>query len=318
MHRTITRTAAATLLAFTFMTLVSMDARGEVTAKKTDKGLAIEIDGKPFTTYTSFGNDKTATTPICWPIIGPTGKEMTRKYPMVEGDETEKSDHPWHRSLWFTHGEVNGKSFWDKDPIVEKSRKVEQLGDKVVVTTENDWLNTETNKPECTDKRTLTFGTIGDVRYIDLDVTITATEGDVLFGDTKEGSMGVRVPGTMKVDAKKGGHIVNQQGDTDGETWGKRSPWVDYYGPVEDETLGIAILNHPKSFRFPTWWHVRTYGLFAANPFGVSYFEGTGDGKLELKKGESINLSYRIIFHEGDTEKAGIDDLYKAYSEEKK
>ena len=86
----------------------------------------------------------------------------------------------------------------------------------------------------------LAFGTDGDARWIDFDITITEAPGPVKFGDTKEGTFGVRVPGTMKVEAENGGgHIVNSHGQTDKAAWGKRAAWVDYYGPVDGQTLGI-------------------------------------------------------------------------------
>jgi hypothetical protein len=102
----------------------------------------------------------------------------------------------------------------------------------------------------------------------------------------------------------------------DDEAWGKRSNWVDYSGPVAGEVAGITIFNHPASFRYPTWWHVRTYGLFAANPFGIKDFESDlkMDGTVVLKKGESLKFYYRIIFHKGDVNSFDIGKQYKEYA----
>ncbi len=88
------------------------------------------------------------------------------------------------------------------------------------------------------------------------------------------------------MDDKAGGKIVNSDGLVDDEAWGKQAAWVDYSGPVDGQTVGIAILNHPQSLRYPTYWHVRTYGLFAANPFGVHDFLGQPDanGSLTLAR----------------------------------
>ena len=133
----------------------------------------------------------------------------------------------------------------------KKFNKIENLDGTAVIETENDWVAGDTGETLCSDVRTLTFGTLGDSRYIDFDITITAVADDVEFGDTKEGCMGIRVPGTMKTDSKLGGHLVNSHGDMDGDAWGKRSPWVDYYGPVEDEKLGIAIMNHRGQLPVP-------------------------------------------------------------------
>ena len=138
----------------------------------------------------------------------------------------------------------------------------------------NDWLGP--------DRRSLRRPAGADLRqrresrWIDFLIAITATNGPVTFGDTKEGTFGMRVAESMRVEAKHGGRIVNSRGQTDAAAWGKPAEWVDYHGPVDGQTLGIAILNHPASFRFPTGWHVRTYGLFAANPFAQEEFPRQG------------------------------------------
>jgi hypothetical protein len=147
---------------------------------------------------------------------------------------------------------------------------------------------------------------------------MTAEQEKVVFGDTKEGTFGIRVPEVLAVDTKKGGRIVNAEGAVNGDAWGKRSAWVDYHGIIDGEKVGIAILNHPSSFRYPTHWHVRTYGLFAANPFGVHEFDNLQDtkaGEYILPKGESFTLRYRILFHKGDANEAGISDAFKKYAE---
>lgn len=77
----------------------------------------------------------------------------------------------------------------------------------------------------------------------------------------------------MAVDSKLGGKIINSNGIVDGDARGKPAAWSDYNGPVEGENLGIAMLNHPSSFRAPTRWHVRSYGLFTANPFALNQYD---------------------------------------------
>lgn len=101
---------------------------------------------------------------------------------------------------------------------------------------------------------------------------------------------------------------------------GQAGAWVDYHGPVEGETLGVAILNHPSSFRFPTYWHVRTYGLFTANPFGVRSFTGdkTQDGSYTLPAGATLTFRYRVLFHRGDEEVGKVAAAYDAYSKQAK
>ena len=286
----------------------------EITIEKSDQGMDVKIDGKLFTRYAVDFNG----TPILWPIIGPTGKPMTRAFPMGK-QEGEKEDHPHHRSFWFNHGDVNGLSYWHKETI--KHREFVKLDESKLpgIVTRNDWLSPD-GKKVCEDERTFRFGTDGKSRWIDFDITIKATEGPVKFGDTKEGTMGIRVPASMKVDSKQGGQIVNAGGDTDQAAWGKSSPWVDYHGPVDGETVGIAIMNHPSSFRFPTYWHVRTYGLFAANPFGLHDFKGSRsvDGSQTLAKGETMTFRYRILFHLGDEKSGKVAEAFKSYTNQRK
>lgn len=311
----------------------------EITLEKRDQaihGIAVLSDGKLFADYVIGNSPK----PVVWPIVGPTGKEMTRAYSMkwVAG---EKTDHPHQRSFWFTHGDVNGVDFWAETPgngepiadakpghpafkghgsIVHREYlKSEVVDGAAVISTRNDWVG-PTGKKVLEDERTLVFRDLGEARTIDFNITLKATAGDVLFGETKEGSFGVRIPTEMDVDHKPhGGKIINSDGVTDKDAWGKRAAWVDYSGMVGGEHLGIAILNHPSSDRFPTRWHVRTYGLFAANPFGATSFDPmtTDESGLKLRSGDAVTFRYRVVFHKGDHESAKIADMFERYAAEK-
>jgi len=308
------------LLAVLVCTLPKFSQAAKVSVEQKGDNAVVTVDGKPFTEYLAQSGPK----PILWPILGPTGQPMTRQYPMIlEPIATERQDHIHHRSFWFTHGNVNGVNFWAETPghgqIKQKSIRVSNAGDQAVIVTENEWLSPE-GKTVCEDVRTLTFGANDKQRWIDFDVTVKASNGDVVFADDKEGSFGVRVAGTMKVDAKLGGEIVNSEGQKDGEAWGQPAAWVDYHGPVGKETLGIAILNHPSSFRFPTTWHVRTYGLFCANPFGYKFFKSTKEtnGEHTIESGGTMTLRYRVLFHEGDEKAGGVAEAFAAYAKEPK
>lgn len=268
--------------------------------------------GEPFTIY----RDDAGFKPYFWPLIGPTGDAMTRAWPMarVEGEDR---DHFHQRSLWFTHGDVNGVDFWASDAfnrpspnfgtIRETDRAILCAGPVVgVLRTKNDWCGPD-GKVLCRDVRTVrAYAGTASKRILDFDLTIQAGPEPVTFGDTKEGCFGLRVASSMDVNAGDGGKITNAEGITDGDAWGKRSPWVDYTGPVAGKTVGIAILNHPDSFRYPTAWHVRDYGLFAANPFGYHDFGIDEPGAYTLPPGQSITLRYRLILHAGTTDEADI------------
>lgn len=289
----------------------------EFKVERDAEGVTVSIDGKLFTRYVTRAGFK----PILWPIVGPTGKEMTRAWPMRDGNADEKQDHVHQKSFWFTHGSVNGVSFWDENKghgeIVHRDFVRVTGGAQATIVTRNDWLGPDGAKI-CRDERTLVFHADETTRSIDFQVTVFADDKEVVFGDTKEGSFGLRTAGTVDVDKKLGGRIVNAEGLMDAAAWGKASPWVDYYGPIGGETLGIAILNHPTSFRYPTHWHVRTYGLFAANPFGLHdfYNDKAKDGSHWIKPGESMTLRYRVVFHSGDAANGNIAERFNAYAKE--
>ena len=309
---------ASPLLACLSLTLAT-SVQAQFRLEKHDGGVRVREDDKAIADYAINNGPK----PIVWPLLGPGGEKMTRDYPMVKDSQNEAHDHPHHRSLWFTHGEVNGIDFWAEGEKMGRTEHKEFTklsdGKTAVIASKNAW-NTADGKTVLTDKRRYTFSNgPANSRVIDCEFELVASEGDVHFGDTKEGTFALRVNESMKVDAKKGGKIINSNGDTDGKAWGKAADWVDYNGPIGDKTLGIAILCHPSTYHYPNRWHVRTYGLFAANPFGVSHFVGDKemtDG-TRLKNGESLVFRYRVILHEGDEKSAKIADSFKEYASQK-
>jgi hypothetical protein len=317
MHRfsTMCVTAAAAAL-LGWMPLAARAA--EVQLEQAEGEVKATIDGKPFATYMA----KSGHQPIIWPIIGPGGQAMTRQYPMGDALEGEETDHGHHRSLWFNHGIVNGLDFWlepgRNDPetqIVQREIVAAESGSTARLVTRNHWMNG--NLKVCEDERTILFGSDSHGRWIDFTVVVTANEGELVFGDTKEGAFGMRVPGTMSVDSKKGGKIRNSRHQEDAVAWGQPAEWVDYSGPVDGQPVGITIFDMPDSFRHPTQWHVRTYGLFAANPFGKHDFpyNDSKQGEAKLKQGESLRLHYRVLFYAGELSLADLAAIYEQYTE---
>jgi hypothetical protein len=315
----ISRTTKLLLCLTLLFTLSNVTTADDFQITKTDAGVKVTRNGKLLTHYLI----KSGAKPILWPLIGPHGNEITRAYPMREAGEHERDDHIHHRSFWFTHGDVNGIDFWSEveghGNIIHQDFKTLKSGETAVIETTNDWIG-PAGKRQCQDIRRLTFGANKTAYWIDFDTTVTASDGPVKFGDTKEGSFGVRTAGSMKITSQLGGTVLNANGDKDGDAWGKAAPWVDYVGPVKDNTVGIAIMNHPSSFRFPTYWHVRTYGLFTANPFGLHHFKGDNniDGSHTLAKGETMTLRYRVYIHKGTTQEAEIAKQFKIYGNVKK
>jgi hypothetical protein len=296
--------------------VASQGGKDRVALKPAGDNISVLVDGKELTRLIE---DAGSAKPYLFPILGPNGKMITRQFPMKPGVTGEDQDHPHQRSLWFTHGSVGGIDFWSegsKTGKVRKTRLISSEGGPVYgrIETSNEWVTAE-GKKLLDDHRVLGFYPLerGET-LIDVSVTLTAPGEDVVFGDTKEGTFGIRLAESMK--EARGGLIVNSRGARgEKETWGKPAEWVDYSGKVEGDTVGVAILDHPKSFRHPTHWHVRGYGLFAANPFGYRDFYGdkSKDGSFKLEKGKSMEFRYRVYFHHGGADEANVKDVYAAF-----
>ena len=275
----------------------------------------VSVNGTPFTSYHFKGYNK----PIFFPLRSASGKIVTRGYPMVEDIPGESRDHLHHTGVWFTHGDVNGIDFWSERPDsgTIKHRKFERVesGPEVgVLQSNSDWI-APNGELLLTETREVRIHNRPEARVMDLAVRLTASDGPLTFGDTKEGTFGMRL--AEPFTEKKGLSIRNSEG-AKGEAgcWGKPARWVDYTTQVGPETLGVAILEHPRSFRHPTHWHARGYSLFAANPFGLHdfYNDKNKDGSYLLAEGESIQFRYRVYIHSGDATQAGVEDEYRAFS----
>ena len=293
----------------------------QVKIKQGADRIAIDIDGKPFSALFTSGEVEK---PYLHPLRSASGKIVTRQYPMelIEGEER---DHPHHRGLWFTHGEVNGLDFWANEPsqkgaggkkgrvVLKKMNGLKSGKESGAINATFDWLDAD-GKPLLVETRSMTFYSHPTDRILDIDIKMTAVEKST-FGDTKEGTFAIRIATSM--NEKHGGLMISSDGKrTEKEIWGSRSPWVDYVGDVQGEKLGIAIMDHPSSTRYPTYWHARAYGLFAANVFGLHDFlrDKTKDGSLTLEPGQSARFRYRVIIHPGDTESAKIAEQYKKFA----
>jgi hypothetical protein len=278
----------------------------------------LAIDGARFTSYWF---ESGGVRPYFYPLNGPTGVGMTRNYPMREV-AGESTDHPHHRSLYVAFGDVNGVDVWAEPPHPNTGRIVHQSWNRVeggpVVASLREslrWVDGQ-GQPLLDEQRQIHAYATRAIRVLDLDLTLTPSSVAVLFGDTKEGGpLAVRV--ATPLEGARGGTIENANGGRrEAETWGKRSPWVDYSGRIGEETVGIALMDHPTGFRHPTWWHVRDYGLFAANPFGLSAFTNDPNqrGDYRLEPGHSIAFHYRVVLHQGNASSGQIDAHYGDYA----
>ena len=301
---------------------------------KVDNRVIVKIGEKVFAEYVF--DDPATNKTYLWPVYGPTGKEMTRSFPMrdIEG---EVKDHYHHRGIWFGHEDIGSYDSWaerktfEKNGVVSKNseERVSKLGQQklkrfssmstteksATLVCEIDYLGAD-GKKNLSEIRTMVFSADEDTRMIDINQEFIATEGEITFGDKKDAGLSIRVPSTMSVDSKKGGKLFNDSGVEDKAAWGTRGKWCDYIGPVDEETLGVAIFNHPSSFRYPTTWHIRTYGLFTANPFGTLDPQSP-NGPHTLKSGEKMMMKHRFVLHDGKFDSKKLSEAYQRYANEK-
>jgi len=284
---------------------------------KEGKAIDVTIHGEHVTSY---HYSKDLLKPFLNPVMGPFGHTVTRG---DESPEGHNHDHIHHRSLWVSYGEVNEADFWSEgnEAGIQAHKDFVKIAEGSVfaeIHATNEWITRDRSKKMVEESRNMKFYNLPrSQRIIDMTVTFTATDGDVFFGDTKEaGLISVRVYPTMTVGAPGTGKIENAIGGIgEGETWGKMAQWCDYSGFVDSNKVGIAVFDHSKNFRYPTYWHVRNYGLMTANIFGRGTFENdkSKDGSWTLKADEKLVLNFRTYVHAGDATDAHVGDKYHDY-----
>lgn len=305
---------------FVLLLISALSLTADVKFTSQPHEISVEIDGKPFTIlYLAPDGNK----PYLYPLRTATGAVVTR--PLVQEKVAgETKDHPHHRGMFFSFGDVNGVNFWATEPTSTATNNGKMVLKKVIETKGGrktgtiqavfDGLDPQ-GKAIMTESRTWIFYSEPQLRVIDFEIEITALE-KLKFGDTKEGTFGIRLATSISEAKGLGGKMVSAEGaETEKNVWGKRSPWVDYSGPVDGKTVGVAIMDHPSNPRYPTYWHSRAYGLFAANIVGVHDFENdkTKDGSLTLLAGKTLHFYYRVVIHPGDVRAADIAGLYKKF-----
>lgn len=284
----------------------------QVVLKQADGKLSVDIGGKPFGEL-FFGPETRK--PYFHPMRSASGKQVTRSYPMLPAEQAkalgEAVDHPHHQGLSFTYAEVNGYNYWasdstqlnDKSGRIRLRRVVSVKGSAARM--EFEWLDPQ-GKPILLEDRTMTFAGTATERTVDFDFRFNALTA-VTFSDTKEGMFNMRLaagleepqPKSPKSPARTGVMTSSAGCRTEKECWGKRAAWMDVSGDLEGEKLGVAIFDHPGNPKHPTYWHARSYGLFAANPFGERDYTGdkTRDGSMTLKQGDQMRFRYRVLIH---------------------
>jgi hypothetical protein len=276
---------------------------------------------------------QTVAKPFMWPIFAPGGVAVTRAWPVDPNVPNETKDHPHQKSLWFCHGDVipdgvelktkikgvDGVDFWSEAPGHGKivctevgSPKLEKSHGQV--TTKNEWRTADGVKI-MDETRTIHLYDLGDARLFVFDIDLHASAGAITFGDTKEGSFGIRINDAIREAAGKG-KLETADGKTGEKSlWGHPSAWCDYSGPIDGKTVGVAVFDDPTNPHKATW-HSRGYGLMAANPFGrVKSFPSQKDKPdlVKLAKGEHLKLRYGVLIHAGDAKEAKVAEKYQQF-----
>ena len=316
----------------------------ELVSKPADKKVDVLIDGKLFTSYIYPDNIKK---PVLWPVISAGGNEVTRQFPL-KNKAGERSDHPHHVGIWFNYGDVNGLDFWNNSEAISKDEApkfgtiyhetIESVksgkGKATLLTTES-WQDIKHNKllKEISE---YTFMADGKTRIIDRTTMLKAENGKVNITDNKEGMFAIRVtrelelPAQGKVeltdshgtvttvdasnDGVAKGNYLSSEGITGEDVWATRGKWMKLSGEVNGEKVAIVIFDHPGNPGYPTYWHARGYGLFAANTLGQKVFsKGKEEMNFSIENGESATFRYRLVIFSGDPTREEIEKMSKDF-----
>ncbi|MGB3777615.1 MAG: PmoA family protein [Tunicatimonas sp.] len=302
---------------------VQFTVKPDTAAQRVD----IATDGQPFTAYI-FPN--TIKKPVLYPLRTPDGTVVTRGFPL-DARPGERVDHPHHVGLWLNYGDVNGYDFWNNSDAVDPNGKYGTIHHRKVLETSDgkqgmlhvtaDWITSDDDKVLEEETKFVFSAQNKDTYLIDRTTTFTAV-GDVSLTDNKEGMLGVRVaralehpsdepavftdasgvPTEVKAMNNEGvnGLYRSSEGVEGDEVWGTRARWVQLSGRVDEQPASITIIDHPDNVGFPTYWHARGYGLFAANPLGQKALsDGREELNYQLQDGESVTFRYRVVLHAG-------------------
>jgi hypothetical protein len=321
-------------------------ARVQVTPNEAQRRVDITIDGKPFTSYIW---PTTLKKPTLYPLRTAKGTIVTRGFPL-DTRKGERVDHPHHVGLWLNHGDVNGLDFWNNSDaipvkqapkmgtILHRTIAEAKSGDTGELAVEADWVRID-QKAILHERTRFLFSGTADSRVIDRTTTLTAGDEKVVFKDNKEAFIGMRVargleqpsdkpdiftdasgqPANAPVVDNTGvtGEYISSEGLKGDAVWGTRGRWTLLGGTVDNEPVTLAILDNPSNPGFPTYWHARGYGLFAANPLGESVFtNGKKSFDLTLEPGKSVTFRYRVLILSGKVGPAEIEKRYKAFAQQ--
>jgi hypothetical protein len=317
------------------------DASLRIVSNETARRVDVFIGKQLFTAYVY---PDTVKKPVLFPIRTARGNLVTRGFPL-EPMPGERVDHPHQVGLWFNYGDVNGLDFWNNSDAVKASerdkfgtivhREVKETTsgkDLGVLKVAMDWLRPD-GKALLREQTSFIFRAAGAMRSIDRITQLAATDEPVLFKDNKEGVIGMRVARQLEQPATKAevftdasgkatavpvlnnegvtGLYHSSEGKTGDDVWGTRGRWLALSGKIGAEDITLAILDHPSNPGYPTYWHARGYGLFAANPLGQKAMSnGKEELNLKLEPKQSVLFRYRLLVL---SEKFSVESIEKHY-----
>jgi hypothetical protein len=317
----------------------------QVTVREADRRVDVSIDGRPFTSYLY---PASLQKPVLYPIRAASGTVVTRGYPL-EPRPGERADHPHHVGHWFNYGDVNGYDFWghsDETPPQNKP-KMGTIVHKAIVRSGGgsgrgslvvraDWTIPDGSTLLHEETEFIFAGGDGR-RSIDRITTWTAGQQPVTFNDTKEGAFGIRVARPLEHATKERavfigpdgrkeaaarvnttgatGEYIGSDGKTGEAVWGTRGPWMGLTGTIEGAPVTLAILDHPSNHGYPTYWHARGYGLFAANPFGRHGYDPKQEpATFTLAPGKAVTFRHKILVVDARLTKEQLQREFDAFA----
>jgi hypothetical protein len=293
------------LLVFAYLSVALPVSGAKITAVKVGSKINVSINGKFFTSYIFSEDEKY---PFFYPVNGPlSGGSVTSMRNAV---------YPHHTSLFFGCDLVNGGNYWqeglERGRIISVNAEIiKQGGDTLVITDECIWSRPGALSP-IKDLRKITI-TSPSVNVNQIDVQIKMeTLIDVTIRKTNHSLFSARMAADLAVT--NGGTMINAEGvKSEKETFGKNSPWMDFYGKRGDGIEGLAILQHPSNPWYPSPWFTRDYGFISPTPM----YWPENDKETFLKQGTVLNLRYRVLVHSGDHLQANIAEAFEKYKNEK-
>lgn len=284
----------------------------------------VTVDGKPFTTYRW---DPALKKPVLYPIRAASGGLITRGWP-VEPRPDEPTDHPHHLGLWLNYGNVDGVDFWNNSEQRKKGRMGTVVHRRIksakggrglgVLEVECDWLDPE-GKVVLTEATRFVFQAAAGRRVIDRSTALLAKDRAVTFPDNKEGVFGLRLARELEHPGEKNpagtGKYRSSEGIEGKEVWGTRGRWMMLSARLADRPLTLAMLDHPGNPGFPTHWHARPWGLFAANPLGQNQLsKGERTLNFALPKGQTARFHYQVLVLDKAATPEEIEAEYRSFT----